>query len=77
MQECAHWLNNRAENSHLTFRRRERAMLQFRSMGTLQRFVSVHASIYNHFKLERHLISREYYKKRRQAALSKWQSLIA
>ena len=44
-------------------------MLQFRSMGSLQRFVSVHASIYNHFNSERRLISRDFYKERRQAAL--------
>ena len=29
-QETGRWLNNRAENSHLPFRRRERAMLRFR-----------------------------------------------
>jgi putative transposase len=43
------WNNNRAENSHLPFRRRERAMIRFRRMKTLQKFVSVHASVHNHF----------------------------
>ncbi len=33
-------LNNRAENSHQPFRRRERAMLRFRSVKTLQKFSS-------------------------------------
>ena len=42
-REMGRWLNNRAENSHLPFRRRERAMLRFRRMRTLQKFVSVHA----------------------------------
>jgi putative transposase len=41
-------LNNRAENSHQPFRRRERAMLRFRSMKTLQKFSSVHAQVHNH-----------------------------
>jgi putative transposase len=41
-------LNNRVENSHLPFRRRERAMLRFRRMKTLQKFASVHASFHNH-----------------------------
>ena len=43
-QEVGRWANNRAENSHLPFRRRERAMLRFRQMKTLQKFSSVHAS---------------------------------
>ena len=48
-QECGRWLNNRVENSHQPFRRRERAMAKFRSFETLQKFASVHASIHNHF----------------------------
>lgn len=51
-------LNNRAENSHLPFRRRERAMLRFRRMRSLQKFVSVHASVTNHFNLDRSLSRR-------------------
>jgi len=31
-QEVGRWANNRCENSHLPFRRRERAMLRFRRM---------------------------------------------
>ena len=51
-------LNNRAENSHQPFRRRERAMQRFRSMKTLQKFSSVHAQVHNHFNQERHLVTR-------------------
>ena len=47
-QICGRWLNNRAENSHQPFRRRERAMAKFRDIKTLQKFASVHASIHNH-----------------------------
>ena len=43
-QEVGRWANNRAENGHLSFRRRERAMLRFRRMKTLQKFASVHAT---------------------------------
>ena len=57
-QETGRWLNNRAENSHLPLRRRERAMQRFRRMRSLQMFVSVHASVTNHFNSERSLISR-------------------
>jgi putative transposase len=70
-------LNNRAENSHQPFRRRERAMQRFRSMRTLQKFTSVHAQIHNHFNQERHLVSREVYKQRRSAALAEWHALSA
>jgi putative transposase len=70
-------LNNRAENSHQPFRRRERAMQGFRSMKTLQKFSSVHAQVQNHFNLERHLVARQVYKQRRSAALAEWRALGA
>ena len=70
-------LNNRAENSHLPFRRRERAMLRFRQMKSLQKFASVHASISNHFQSQRHLVDRQTYKTLRSAALAEWQTLAA
>jgi putative transposase len=74
-QEIGRWANNRVENSHLSFRRRERAMLRFRRMKTLQKFAAVHGSIHNHFNQERHLVDRQTYKERRSAALAEWQSL--
>jgi putative transposase len=58
-QESGRWANNRVENSHLPFRRRERAMLWFRQMKSLQKFASVHASLHNHFAAERHLLDRQ------------------
>jgi putative transposase len=61
-QETGRWLNNQAENSHQPFRRRERAMAKFRSVKSLQKFVSAHASIHNHFNQERHLYNRENFK---------------
>jgi putative transposase len=50
--------NNRAENSHQPLRRRERKMQGFKSTKSAQRFVSVHAAVYNTFNVQRHLISR-------------------
>jgi len=76
-REMGRWLNNRAENSHLPFRRRERAMLRFRQTKSLQKFASVHASLHNHFNSERHLVDRKTYRERRSAALAEWQSLLA
>ena len=68
-QETGRWKNNRAENSHLPFRRRGRAMLRFRRMRSLQKFVTVHPSVHNHFNQERHLYSRDKFKLNRAAAL--------
>jgi putative transposase len=68
-------VNNRAENSHQPFRRRERAMPRFRSMKTLLKFSSVHAQVYNHFNQERHLVTRQVYKQRRSIALTEWRAL--
>jgi putative transposase len=76
-QEVGGRLNNRAENPHQPFRRRERAMQLFRSMKTLQKFSSVHAQVHNHFNQERHLVTREVYKRRRLAALAEWRALAA
>jgi putative transposase len=76
-QEVGRWANNRVENSHLPFRRRERAMLRFRQMKTLQKFSSVHASVHNHFNQDRHLVSRDAYKERRSGALAEWRAVMA
>lgn len=71
------WLNNRAENSNLPFRRRERSMLRFRRMHTLQKFASVHASVHKHFPTERHLQDRNAYKQPRAVPLAERRGLLA
>jgi len=76
-QETGRWLNNRAENSHFPFRRREPAMQRFRRMRSLQKFVTVHASVHNHFNQERSLYSRSNFKLNRAAALAEWRGLGA
>jgi len=76
-QKTGRWMNNRAENSHLPFRRRERAMLRFRRMRTLQKFASVHASVSNHFNQDRSLSSRQNFKLNRAAALTERRALCA
>jgi putative transposase len=75
-QETGRWRNNRAENSHLPFRRRERAMIRFRKMKTLQKFAAVHGTVHNLFNQERHLISRDLYRERRSAALAEWRAVM-
>ena len=76
-QTCGQWLNNRAENSHQPFRRREGAMARFRDIKTLQKFAAAHASVHNHFNQERHLYNRENFKLNRSAALAEWRQLAA
>ena len=76
-QRCGRWLNNRAENSHQPFRRREEAMARFRDIKTLQKFASAHASIHNHFNQDRHLNRRNIFKQNPSAALAEWRLLAA
>jgi len=64
--------NNRAENSHLSVRRRERKMQRFKSQGQAQRFVATHGAIYNLFNLQRHLISRSTLRSFRAHAMEAW-----
>ena len=76
-QETGRWHNNRAENSHQPFRRRERATAKFRSAKSLQKFASIHSSVHNHFNQERHLYNRENFKLNRAAAVAEWRRLAA
>jgi putative transposase len=55
----------------------ERAMMKFRSMKSLQKFVAVHASVHNHFNQQRHLYSRKNFKLNRSTALAEWRQLAA
>jgi len=49
--------------------------MPFRDMKTLQKFAAAHASIYNHFNQDRHLIRRDVFKKNRSAALAGWRQI--
>jgi putative transposase len=77
LQATRRWLNNRVENSHLPLRRRERAMLRFRRMRSLQKFAAVHSSVHNLFNQQRHLSSRNIFKLNRTAALEEWRQIYA
>ena len=67
--------NNRAENSHQPTRRRERKMQRFKSMGSAQRFLSIHAAAYNTFNIQRHLISAKT-RSFRAAAMETWHQAV-
>ena len=68
-------LNNRAENSHLAVRRRERGMIRFKSARQCQRFVSIHGPIANLFHLHRNRTSTAEHRKLRNAAVSTWREI--
>jgi len=69
--------NNRAENSHLPVRQRERRMQRFKSTASAQHFRSIHAAVYNRFAVQRHLISRRTLRTFRTAAFNGWRAVVA
>ena len=69
--------NNRAENSHLPVRQRERRMQSFKSAGSAQRFLSTHAAVYNTFNVQRHLVSRKSLRQFRNQVMEQWQQVTA
>ncbi len=69
-QKTGRYMNNRVENSHLPFRRLERAMLRLRQLRCLEKFAAVHSSVQNHFNHELHHYSRDNFKNLRTAALA-------
>ena len=71
-QECGCRFDNRAENSHLPIRRRERKQQGFKSAGSAQRFLSVHAATHNTFYHQRHLSNRANYKQLRAGSFDAW-----
>jgi len=76
-QKTGRWKNNRAEISYLPFGRRERAMLRFRRMRSLQKSAAAHASVFYFFDQERSLSSRQNFKRNRTAAVAGWRGLCA
>ncbi len=72
----AKWKNNRIESAHVPIRRRERKMQRFRSPGSAQRFLSVHAAIYNTFNTRRYSISANEHRERRKEAIRRWHDVV-
>ncbi|PZU00995.1 MAG: IS6 family transposase [Brevundimonas sp.] len=69
--------NNRAENSHLPIRRRERQQQLFKSQASAQRFLTTHAAVYNTFYIQRHLTSRRTLRLFRAQAHAAWAAATA
>lgn len=73
----AKWKNNRIEGSLVRIRKRERAMQGFRSPGSTQKFLSIHAAFYNHFNTRRHLVSALEHRTKRNQAFTFWRDMTA
>ena len=69
--------NNRAENSHLSIRRRERKMQGFKSRNSAQQFLETHAAVYNAFNMQRHLLSRDALRVYTSRSDSVWSAAVA
>src|SRR5450755_2437727 len=69
--------NNRAENSHLPIRRRERKQQKFKSQASAQKFLATHAAVYNTFNFQRHMIRRSTLRLFRAEAGKAWVAATA
>ncbi len=76
LQNTERYKNNQIENSHLHFRRREKVMNKFRSMGALQKFTAIQSTFLNHFNHQRHLETRDTFKSLRQSSLDAWNEIL-
>ncbi len=77
IHDTSQYANNRAELSHEPTRVRERGMRKFKSMEQAQRFLNIHAVVYNLFNLGRHLVSAENYRYFRLRAFTSWGKAVA
>ena len=77
IHDTSQYANNRAELSHQPTRTRERGMRRFKSMRQAQRFLTVHAAVYNLFNLGRHLVSAKNYRFFRLRAFASWNCAAA
>ena len=77
IHDTSQYANNRAELSHQPTRVRERVMRRFKSMQQAQRFLTVHAAVYNLFNLGRHLVSAKNYRFFRLRAFASWKYAAA
>jgi len=77
IHDTSQYANNRAELSHQPTRVRERGMRRFKSISQAQRFLDVHAAVYNLFNPGRHLVSAEQYRRLRKGAFGLWIETVA
>jgi len=76
IHDTSQYANNRAELSHQPTRVRERGMRRFKSIKQAQRFLNVHAVVYNLFNLGQHLVSAKNYRQLRESSFASWKSVV-
>ncbi len=76
IHDTSQYANNRAELSHQPTRVRERVMRRFKSTQQAQRFLSIHAAVYNLFNLGRHLSSARNYRIFRMRPFASWKYAV-
>ena len=77
IHDTSQYSNNRAELSHQPTRVRERGMRRFKPARQAQRFLDVHAAVYNLFNLGRHLIPAKHYRTLGEGAFARWENAVA
>jgi putative transposase len=77
IHDTSQYANNRAELSHRSTRVKERGMRRFNSPMQAQRFLNIHATVYNLFNLGRNLVSAKHYRLFRQRAFASWEYATA
>jgi putative transposase len=77
VHDTSQYANNRAELSHQPTRVRERGMRRFKSIEQAQRFLGVHAAVFNLFNLGRHEVTAKHYRLFRQRAFASWECVAA
>ena len=77
IHNTSRYANNRAELSHQPTRVRERVMRRFKSTAQAQRFLTIHATVYNLFNLGWHLVGAGHYRKLRTDAFGQWTIAVA
>ena len=68
-------LNNRAENSHLPTRKRERVLQRFKSAEHAQRFLGPFSAVCNHFRPRRHRLTASAYRQVRTERHAAWRDV--
>jgi len=74
VHDISQYANNRPEPSHQPTRVRERGMRKFKSARQAQRFLGVHAAVYNLFNPGRHFVSAEVYRFFRSRSFASWKN---
>ena len=77
MYDARQYANNRSELSQQSFRIRERELRRFKSPGQEQRYLSIHASVYNFFNLACNLVSAIHNQILEQGAMQSWKAATA